>query len=206
MRTWMGVGVIAVALFLAGRLLHARQGPAAQAGPAGEVLAPKVGVAPESGEARRPAHEWLRVLTEGLAVAVEQRQTAERSQRVQEVLNTVNEPEAHREARRAELSGEIDRLYPSLIPAKRESLREFSDTAHAELRRLRAAFMLGQISEDKYMTLLRESMRQGVDQARRVLTREEFSILEGNPDYDLFDPRAHSVPGAPRYLTGEESK
>ncbi len=37
------------------------------------------------------------------------------------------------------------------------------------------------------------------------LTREEFIALEGNPDYDPFDPRAHSVPGGPQYRTAEET-
>jgi hypothetical protein len=139
------------------------------------------------------------------AVAVDELQRRAQSQLGREAANTIHEPDAHREARRAYLSHEIDRSYPSLPLAKRDQMLALDDRNGAEFRQYRAGFVLGNLTEDEYIAELKDMVRRGVEDTKSFLTREEFIALEGNPDYDPFDPRAHSVPGGPQYLSADET-
>ena len=139
------------------------------------------------------------------AASADELQQRAQSQLGREAANTIHEPDAHREARRAHLSQEIDRLYPSLPAAKRDQMLALNDRNEAEFRQHRAGFMLGNLTEDEYIAELRDMVRRGVEDARSLLTREEFMALEGNPDYDPFDPRAHAVPDGPGYLSADEA-
>lgn len=138
-------------------------------------------------------------------VAVGELQQRAQSRIGREASNTIHEPNAHREARRKYLSREVDRLYPSLLPAKRDQMLALNDRNEAEFRQYRAGFMLNNLSEDEYIAELKQMVRRGVEDCKTFLTREEFIALEGNPDYDPFDPRAHSVPGGPQYLSADEA-
>ncbi|HTP27362.1 MAG TPA: hypothetical protein VMK12_17135, partial [Anaeromyxobacteraceae bacterium] len=117
----------------------------------------------------------------------------------EKVLASRNESAAHRDARRAVLAREIHRLSPSLSSEKQNFMRDLSDRNDAEFRRLRAAFMLGQFSEDEYMDQLKTLVHRGLDEAKAFLTREEYAVLEGSPDHDPFEPHGRAAPRG--YLT-----
>jgi hypothetical protein len=139
------------------------------------------------------------------AVAADELERRAQSQLGREAANTIHEPEAHRQARRTYLAHEIDRIYPSLPAAKRDQMLAVNDRNEAEFRQHRAGFMLGDLTEDEYIAELKDMVRRGVEDTKSFLTREEFIALEGNPDYDPFDPRAHSVPDGPQYLSADEA-
>ena len=139
-----------------------------------------------------------------LGLSAGERQLLAETQLGREARNTVREPDGHRDARRKYLSSEIERLDSVLAPAKREQMLALNDRNEAEFRQYRADFVLGNLTEDEYIASLKDMVRRGVDDAKAFLSRDEFVVLEGNPDYDPFDPRAHSVPGGPQYVSADE--
>lgn len=198
MRKAIVVVLSGCALFWAGRGLHS----SAQSSSARSKASSSAVHGPDAAETSRAA---LAKNVRERAVAVDELQRRAQSQLGREAANTIHEPDAHREARRAYLSHEIDRIYPSLPSAKRDQMLALDDRNGAEFRQYRAGFMLGNLTEDEYIAELKDMMRRGVEDTKSFLTREEFIALEGNPDYDPFDPRAHSVPGGAPYLSTDEA-
>ena len=193
MRKAVVVVLAGCALFWAGRLLFSAEGPKRNSDAA------------RGHDAQRRDEAAVGQLASKLRVALDEMQRRAQSQMAREALNTVQEPAAHWEARRKYVSSELDRLYPSLPPAKRGQMLALGDRTEAEFRQYRAGFMVGSITEDEYVAGLKQAVRRGVEDAKTLFTRDEFEVLVGNPDYDPFDPRAHSVPGRPPYLTRDEA-
>jgi len=61
------------------------------------------------------------------------------------------------------------------------------DLGEDEMRRLRADFMLGNLTEDEYLEEARRMVRARLDDLKQLLTREEYAALEGDPDRDPFE-------------------
>ena len=194
MRKRTAVVLAGCALFCIGHRLHSSE----EGSPAPKTTRPYTAHAHDApGTARATLSETLRDWKSAA--------DAPQSQLEREASNTIHESDAHREARRAYLSREIERLNPSLPPAKRNQMLALNDRNEAEFRQYRAGFMLGDLTEDEYVAGLKEMVRRGVEESKGFLTRDEFVVLEGNPDYDPFDARAHSVPGGPKYLSSDEA-
>jgi hypothetical protein len=198
MRKAVIIALSGCALFWTGRVLHSSEQSSAER--------PKTTSDTVHGrDASRTARAVFAKNARERAVAFDELPQRAQSQLGHEAANTIHEPDAHREARRTYLSQEIDRVYPSLPPAKRDRMVALNDRNEAEFRQYRAGFMLGDLTEDEYIAELKDMVRRGVEDTKAFLTREEFIALEGNPDYDPFDPRAHSVPGGPQYLSPDET-
>lgn len=122
----------------------------------------------------------------------------------QAVRATIHESPAQREARHRYLASEADRLKPDLAPAKLDQLLAVADHNEERFRAARAKFMLGEIDEDDYIAALEQQVRDGVEATKAFLSHDEFAALEGNPDYDPFDPDAPAVEGQAPYLSRVE--
>jgi hypothetical protein len=145
----------------------------------------------------------LQPLTDAIARALDEERELQQSDLGRKVLSTVHESELHRDARHKYLTKEIDRIYPSLLPSKRDAFVEINDRSEAAMRGARASFMLNRTSEDDYIASIQQIARAVNEEYKKLLSRDEYLALEGNPDYDIFDPRAHDVPNAA--LSGDEA-
>jgi len=195
----LAIIIAACAVFWAGHVLGAsKRERSAAATPA--WLAP-AGTAAASANAGRD----LAALGSALGAAVEEVRRNAGSPGGAEVRETIQEQAAQREARHRYLIHEAMRLYPTLAPGKCDQLVELADRNEDQFRAERAAFMLGDVTEDDYVAALKQMIRGGVEETKQFLTRDEFIALEGNPDYDPFDPRAHEVSGQAPYVSPEEA-
>jgi hypothetical protein len=180
--------VVGVALFFTGRLWHVQSRRARAA--AGEALArPAVAAEPGAASGRLAGAPPAARLGDVLAFALANMHKKDTSLRTREVMRTIEEPEADRDARHRALNREIDEKSPELTPSKRDVLREVNDSLEHARRRRRAAFMLDALSEDDYIAELKSGVRASFERLKKELTREEFQKLMGrNPESDAFDP------------------
>ena len=93
------------------------------------------------------------------------------------VLATLAESSEIAEKRRVRVRGEIQQKAPGLPEAKRELILQESDRLALNKRQLRAAFLLGQISEDTYTEALRDDVRAAMAAYEEALTDDEFAAL-----------------------------
>jgi hypothetical protein len=119
-------------------------------------------------------------------------QTAPRSERETRLLATVEPPPAALDAWR----GRLDRRYeemlahhaPPLSDEKRAAMFAGNERVMREHRQVRAAFLLGQISEAAYIAALERSVSANIEAAERLLTREELRVYyDVEPGGDFFN-------------------
>jgi hypothetical protein len=149
----------------------------------------------------RRAHAWYahRDASKRAATAAVQnaplRSTNARTARIAELLNdltakplspqerailaTTAEPSEVAVKRRLHVLAEIDQKALNLSSGNRELVVRESDRLASNKRQLRAAFLLGQISEEDYIEALKDDVRAAVAAYEESFTDQEFEALTG---------------------------
>src|SRR5450432_370551 len=162
-------------------------------------------VAAACGEVARSMRR-IQPIDPALGIALREARALAASPVGEEVRTTVHEAAPQREARHRYVTSEAERLKPDLPAEKLASLLALSDHNEDQFRDARAKFMLGELSEDDYIAALKQVVRAGVDETKTFLSPDEFAALEGNPEYDPFDPSTTPVAGQAPYLSREEEQ
>jgi hypothetical protein len=194
-------GIALVIAFVAGRSIHNRQTRAARSGAmtSGEAEADS-----ELENRRRVANRRLKELMSRLAAAPPSSGGLER-----EVLATVADPPEAVDLRHESQSRWLLNNDSTLSSITLQRILGITDAQVQQDRRVRAGFMLGQLSEDEYMDALKKHQREAFFEYQKGLTPENFEkVFHWKPNFDPYDPEgaAHTAvtevtinPGTPKY-------
>jgi hypothetical protein len=194
-RYWGTVIAIAVALFYGGRRLgRAHAGPSSVETP---------GSAPAAATNARGTSVALRTsmqtLLEGLARAPSPGVPPSVDRAPSEIERSTVEPAAVTEQRRAHVAAEIDQRAPGLAAPKRSLLLAEADRLAWDKRSLRAAFLVGKLSEADYVDALKDDIRSSLATFEDALTDEEYAALFNRARGSDADPfTLESLVGRPR--------
>jgi hypothetical protein len=92
-------------------------------------------------------------------------------------MTTVTEPPEVTEGRRAGVLKELAEKTPNLAPEKRDFMLRESDRLALDKRKLRGAFLRGELSEVDYVAALKDDIRTAMAAYEKVLTDTEFEAL-----------------------------
>ena len=92
-------------------------------------------------------------------------------------MANVTEPPEVTEGRRKGVLKELAEKTPNLAPEKRELILRESDRLALNKRKLRDAFLHGQISEVEYVAALKDDIRTAMAAYEWVLTDSEYEAL-----------------------------
>ena len=106
-----------------------------------------------------------------------------------EVEATIAEPADARELRHADEIAIMKRRDPTVSAQTMQAVLTTIDGVTAGNRRVRASFMLGEISEDDYTAEIQQDWRDGYTALTALMPAEQFKVVfQWNPTLDSFDP------------------